>query len=63
MEINMLTQEEKAHTRPLYEEVFPEDSRGFLEYYYTEKTKDNTIYTAERDGRNAGMLHLNPNII
>lgn len=63
MEINMLTQEEKAHTRPLYEEVFPEDSRGFVDYYYTEKTKDNTIYTAERDGRIAGMLHLNPYIL
>ena len=60
MEIRRLKQEEKGCTRTLYEEVFPEDSKGFVDYYYTEKTKDNVIYTAEEDGRICGMLHLNP---
>ena len=63
MEIKKLTQEEKARTRALYEEVFSEDSLEFVDYYYTEKTKDNTIYTAERDGEVVGMLHLNPYVL
>ncbi len=63
MEIKKLTQKEKARTRALYEEVFSEDSLEFVDYYYTEKTKDNTIYTAERDGEVVGMLHLNPYVL
>lgn len=60
MEIRRLEQDEKGCTRDLYEEVFPEDSKGFVDYYYTEKTKDNVIYAAREDGRIRGMLHLNP---
>lgn len=63
MEIRRLGQEEKLRTRALYEEVFPEDSREFVDYYYTEKTKDNVIYAAEKDGGLAGMLHLNPYVL
>lgn len=63
MEIKKLAQEEKARTRALYEEVFSEDSQGFVDYYYTEKTEDNAIYTAERDGEVVGMLHLNPYVL
>ena len=63
MEIRRLTQGEKACTRGLYEEVFPEDSREFVDYYYTEKTKDNVIYAAEEDKKIRGMLHLNPYVL
>ena len=42
MQIRKLEDEEKGRTRRLYEEVFSEDSPSFVDYYYTEKTKDNT---------------------
>lgn len=60
MEIRELAKEEHWKTRALYEEVFSEDSASFVEYYYTEKTKDNRIYVAEEDGMICAMLHLNP---
>ena len=60
MQIRKLEDGEKKETRRLYEEVFPEDSASFVDYYYTEKTKDNTIYAAEEDGAIQAMLHLNP---
>lgn len=60
MEIRKLKPEEHGDTRPVYEENFPEDSRGFVDYYYAEKTKDNTIFVAEEDGAIRSMVHLNP---
>lgn len=60
MKISRLKDEERVQTRPLYEQVFDEDSSSFVDYYYTEKTKDNTIYTVEEDGKIRSMLHLNP---
>lgn len=60
MEIRKLAIEEHPCTRGLYEEVFPEDSKSFVDYYYTEKTKDNQIYVIEEDGAVQAMLHLNP---
>ena len=63
VEVRRLRQEEKLRTRPLYEEVFSEDSKSFVDYYYTEKTKDNVIYAAEEDGQICGMLHLNPYVL
>ncbi len=60
MKIRRLLPEEKALTRSLYEEVFPEDSPGFVDYYYAEKTADNEIYAVEEDGAIRSMLHLNP---
>ena len=60
MQIRKLEDEEKGRTRRLYEEVFSEDSPSFVDYYYTEKTKDNTIYVVEEDGAVRAMLHLNP---
>ena len=47
MKVRHLEQTEHGLTRPLYEEVFSEDSKRFVDYYYTEKTKDNQIYVAE----------------
>lgn len=63
MQIRKLENREHGKTRRLYETVFAEDSQGFVDYYYTEKTKDNQIYTAEEDGKIRAMLHLNPYLV
>lgn len=63
MEIRKLKREEHIDTRRLYEEVFPEDGRTFVDYYYTEKTKDNQIYAVYEDGGIQAMLHLNPYVL
>lgn len=57
-----LTQEEKTDTIPLWQEAFPEDRPGFLDYYYREKTKDNRILAVreEGSGRVISMVHRNP---
>lgn len=60
MEVRKLDGKEHWKTRNLYEEVFAEDSAAFVEYYYTEKVKDNEIYVVEEDGEICAMLHLNP---
>lgn len=60
MQIRKLSLEEHRKTRPMYETVFSEDSHGFVDYYYTEKTKDNQIYVVEEDDGIRSMLHLNP---
>lgn len=60
MKIRKLEQNENNNTRLLYEEVFHEDSKEFVDYYYTEKTKDNQIYVVEENGQICAMLHLNP---
>ena len=41
MKIRKLETEEKQNTKKLYEEVFSEDSKDFVDYYYEEKVKDN----------------------
>ena len=58
--IRYLNQEEKRLSRPLWKQVFFEDSESFLDYYYSEKTKDNQILTAWRGEILAAMLHRNP---
>ncbi len=63
MTIRRLAPEERILTRPLYEEVFPEDSQSFVDYYYTEKTADNEIYVVEEDGGIRSMLQLNPYLL
>lgn len=60
MNIRKLEQAEHHQTKPLYREVFSTDSQSFVEYYYTEKTKDNQIYVAEDGDTITGMIHLNP---
>ncbi|MCQ2507751.1 MAG: GNAT family N-acetyltransferase [Dorea sp.] len=60
MKIRILKKADHDKTRPIYENIFSEDSKRFVDYYYTEKTKDNTIYVAEEDGAYRSMLHLNP---
>lgn len=60
MILRKLRSEERSDTRPLWERVFEEDTAQFLNYYYTEKTKDNEIYVIEADGEIRSMIHLNP---
>ena len=42
--IRKLEQEEHKKTRKLWEEIFCEDSKKFLDYYYSVKTKENEIH-------------------
>lgn len=60
MEVRKLSRGEHVRTRKLWETVFPEDTPEFLDYYYTEKTKDNEIYVIEDAGKIVSMIHLNP---
>lgn len=60
MNIRKLSAEEHGKTRYLYETVFSEDEKAFVDYYYTWKTKDNLIYVAEDEEGIHGMVHLNP---
>lgn len=60
MEVRKLSQKEHIRTRKLWEAVFPEDTPEFLDYYYTEKTKDNEIYVIEDAGKIVSMIQLNP---
>ena len=64
-EIRYLEEWEKRGTIPLWREAFPEDSDGFVEYYYKEKTRDNRILAAVEEqgdgkGRIVSMVHRNP---
>lgn len=58
--IRYLNQEEKKRAIPLWNEAFPEDAEPFLDYYFTEKTKDNRILVCEKEGEIVSMLHRNP---
>lgn len=60
MIMRRLEQGEHGKTRPLWEEVFTEDTQAFLDYYYYIKTKDNQIYVVEEDAQICSMLQLNP---
>ena len=40
-----------------------EDTKEFLDYYYTEKTKNNEIYVIETDHDIRAMMQLNPYVI
>lgn len=58
-----LTEEEKEQSRLLYEQVFSEDSKKFVDYYYQYKTKDNKILALKNGQNVVAMLHLNPYIM
>lgn len=61
-EILWVSKENFACTRELYEEVFPEDSKEFVDYYYREKSMDSEGLIMRRicDGKILSMLHCNP---
>lgn len=60
MKLRKLEQSENKNTRKLWETVFSEDSKEFLDYYYYFKTKDNEIFVIEEEGGIRSMLQLNP---
>ena len=63
MEVRQLKQQEHGKTRLLWEKVFQEDSKAFLDYYYFFKTRENSVYVVEEDEEIRSMLHLNPFLI
>ncbi len=58
--VKILEHKEKQQSRQLWEEIFTEDTEEFLDYYYTEKVKDNQILGSFEEGRLVSMLQLNP---
>lgn len=60
MEIRYLEQGEKEISRALYEEVFVEDEKVFVDAYYRIKAADNAVLTAWKEGELVSMLHRNP---
>lgn len=60
MLLRKMKRSEHILTRPLWEKIFMEDSKEFLDYYYKNKTKENEIYVIETDGEIRSMLQLNP---
>ena len=60
MKLRKLSIDEHWKTRILWEEIFTEDSKEFLDYYYEAKTKENEIYVIEDGDQIVSMLHLNP---
>lgn len=49
-----------ADTRALWQEVFAEDSKEFLDYYYTYMADHNRIFVCDEHEDPVSMLHLNP---
>lgn len=63
MELRKLQEKEHDQTRMLWEEVFSEDSKAFLDYYYFIKTRTNEILVIEEEGAIRSMLQLNPYLL
>ena len=63
MKLRRLDPSEHGKTRERWEEVFPDDTKAFLDYYYYIKTRDNAIYVIEEDGEICSMLQLNPYMV
>lgn len=60
MVIRELKPEEHGRTRTLYETVFSEDEKRFVEYYYRYRAAENVIFGAEDAAGLHAMAHLNP---
>lgn len=58
-----LNDAQKQETRELWEGIFSEDSRSFVDYYYREKMKDNRVLAIREDGVIQAMLHQNPYLL
>ena len=57
---SLSVQKEIQESRALWEEIFPEDSKEFLDYYDQWKCKDNEIATRHASGALVSMIHWNP---
>lgn len=60
MKFRKLNRAEHEKTRVLYETVFSEDEKPFVDYYYESRAKKNEIYVAEDAQGIHAMVHLNP---
>lgn len=58
--VKKLDKQEKMSTRSLWEEIFSEDTKEFLDYYYQEKIKENEVLGIYEKDQLVSMLHLNP---
>ncbi|MBO5093970.1 MAG: GNAT family N-acetyltransferase [Lachnospiraceae bacterium] len=58
--IGKLTLRERLAVKPLWSEIFFEDSDLFTDYYFKEKMPENIGYGLKKDGRLAAMLFLTP---
>ena len=56
----LLTQQEHAQTRKLWEEVFEEDTEQFLDYYDRYVADHNLIFAEREQGEIVSMVQLNP---
>lgn len=61
--VRKLDTKEHGKTRDLWERVFSEDTKQFLDYYYYFKTRENEIYVIEEEDAIRSMLHLNPYVL
>lgn len=59
MLLRKLEVSEHPRTRALWESVFAEDTKAFLDYYYYVKTRENEIYIIEEE-EIISMIQLNP---
>lgn len=55
-----LLREEHIKTKEMWKNIFADESESFLNYYYSEKIKDNEIYVIESGNEIVSMIHLNP---
>lgn len=60
LKLHRLEKAEVLSTRKLWEEVFSEDSREFVDYYYRNKAPENTAFVWKDRGEVISMLHLTP---
>lgn len=58
--LEYLPEDGKRETERLWHSCFPEDSDAFINYYYSEKTKDNRILVKNDNGLIISMAQLNP---
>ncbi len=61
MNIRQAKKDENKNIRDLWEEIFPEDSKAYLDFYFQNVIKENHVIVAEVGENNiVAMLHLNP---
>ena len=60
MNSGFLAEKEVHSIRPLWEQVFAEDSKAFTEYYFENKAERNLVFTRMDDEDIVSMLHLAP---
>ena len=59
--VRYLEKSEYGKCRPLWEEAFPEDSKSFADYYFSEKLPGSKVLAIEgEEGKLLTMAHLNP---